>query len=242
MLVLAAAATAGVLLPGVPVAIRICAAAVLLLAPGLLAVRLAVRDRGLVADAVLWVTAASIALVVLLGLALDRIPGGMHRTSWVAGLDILTVLLALACLTVRRSARPRPAGARKRLWVLGARAVVLALAAAIAAVAVTVDLRGARSHAQRPAFAQVWLLPSGSRHVLVGMRSGRREPTTYRLTLLADGRVMRNWESIRLRWGEQWQARLAVPASVKPGSRVVARMATPSGALPVENARLFWVS
>lgn len=242
VLVLVAAATAGVLLPGVPVAVRTAAAAVLLLAPGVLAVRLAVRDGGIAADALIWATAASIALVVLLGLVLDRIPGGIHRTSWVAGLDVLAVLLALACRRTLRTAAPRPPRAPDRRWVLGARAAVLALAVAIAAAAVTMDLRGARSQARSPAFAQVWLLPSGSRHVLVGMRSGRSTPTTYRLTLIADGHVMRHWRSIRLGWGEQWQTRARVPAGLHTGSRLIARIAAPAGTVQAEHARLFWVS
>jgi hypothetical protein len=244
VLVLAAAATAGVLLPGVPVAVRTAAAAVLLLAPGVLAVRLALRGGGLAADALLWATAASIALVVLLGLVLDRLPGGIHRASWVAGLDVLAVLLALACRRVRWRVAPgsRSETRSRRPAVLAARAVVLALAVAIAAAAVTMNLHGARTEARRQEFAQVWLLPSGSRHVLIGVRSGRSVPTTYRLTLLADGRVMRTWGAIRLRWGEQWQRRAPVPPSLGTGSRLVARVVAPANTVPAEHARLFWVS
>ena len=240
MLVLAAAATVAVLVPGIPVPVRTVAAAVLLVIPGVFAARLAVRDRGFVADALVWATASGIALVVLVGLVLDRIPGGLHRTSWVAGLDILAVLLALAWWRARRTAAYTPLQVRSRwTWVV-ARAGVLAVAVAIAVTAVSMDLRGAHTQAQSAPFAQVWLLPSGSGHVLVGVRSGRSAPTTYRLTLMADGRPMRHWRSIRLGWGDQWQALARVPASVKQGSHLTARVDAPSGTVPSEHAALFW--
>jgi len=220
---LAAATTALVLLPFVPGWLRIVVVVPFLLAlPGYLALRVAGSGRLGIEDRTLLTVGLSVSILAIAGLGLDRLPGGLSRGSWLAAIDV-GVVVALVVARRRPAAAPaRPRVARPRVrW---ATVGTLALAGAITAAALTVDIRGAQAQERRERFVEVWLVPSGSHSAVLGIRSAERSVTRYRVTLADGPRRVRAWSGIRLGWGESWQVTVTLPASVHAGETVTARL------------------
>lgn len=221
--VLAAAATAVVLVPSAPVWLRVAVVVPFLLAlPGYLALRVAGSGRLGVEDRTLLTVGLSISILAIAGLALDLLPSGLSRGSWLAAIDV-GVVAALVVARRRPAAAPAPrpvARPRVRWATVG----TLALAGALAVTALTVDIRGAQAQERRERFVEVWLVPSGNHAALLGIRSAEPSVTGYRVTLADGPRRVRTWSGIRLAWGESWQVTVTLPASVHPGETVTARL------------------
>ena len=231
---LAAAATAVVLVPSVPAWLRIVVVVPFLLAlPGYLGLRVAGSGRLGVEDRTLLTVGLSVSILAIAGLALDRLPDGLSRGSWLAAID-----LGVVCALVVARRRPAPEAPRRpvaRPRVRWATVGALALAGALVVTALTVDIRGAQAQERRERFVEVWLVPSGSRSAILGIRSAEPGVTGYRMTLADGSRRLRAWSGIRLGWGESWQVTVSLPASVRAGETVTAHLYRESPRGPVRS-------
>jgi hypothetical protein len=231
---LTAAATVVALVPAAPLWLRIAVLVPFLLGlPGYLALRVAGAGRLGVEDRVLLTVGLSISILAIAGLALDRLPTGLSRGSWLAAIDV-GVVAALVVARRRPGAAPagRPVAPPRVRW---ATVGTLALAGALVAAALTVDIRGAQAQERRERFVEVWLVPSGNHSAVLGVRSADPGVTRYRVTLADGSRQVRTWSRIRLGWGESWQVAVALPASVRPGDTVTARLYRESPRRPVRS-------
>ena len=164
--------------------------------------------------------AMSFAVVILLGIALNWLPGGIARASELGSLSGITILAAAVAWFRRRTLgrgdeEPRDGlahvrlGISARLWVL----LSCALAIALVAAGLGVARRAAIDKRRIDAPTQLWLMPdptvAGS--VRVGVRNAGKGEATYRLQLTEGSTVVKQWQSIALPPGATWSARVSVP-------------------------------
>jgi hypothetical protein len=164
--------------------------------------------------------ATSLAVVILVGIALNWLPGGIDRTSELGSLSGITVLGAAVAWARRRKlgweVESIEQVSTSRVSV--AWGTLMACVAAIALVATGVGIgRSAAIRQQRiNSPTQLWLLPSPSRtrSVRIGVKNTDSHGSTYRLQLKDGTAVVKEWPSINLPAGTTWTARVDVlPAS-----------------------------
>lgn len=111
----------------------------------------------------------TIALLVLIGLALDALPGGLTRTSWSWSLIAVTVVASAVSLLLRRTDVSSPGGD----WRLGVGSwlgVLAALSLILAGFAVA--RRSALRNDAKTRFTQLWMLPGASKQeIQYGVKS-----------------------------------------------------------------------
>jgi hypothetical protein len=220
---LAAVGTAVALAPSVPEWLRAVLVVPFLLAlPGYAALRLAGAARLGIEDRALLTVGLSISVVAIAGLVLDRLPSGLSRGSWLAALDLWVAVTLVVARRRRAPARLRLSIARTRVrW---GPVAALALAGALTAAALAVDIRGAQAQERRERFVELWLVPSGNHSAVVGVRSAEPGVTGYRVTLSDGAGQVQAWSGIRLDWGAGWQTTVTLPAGVHPGDELAARL------------------
>lgn len=160
---------------------------------------------------------ASLAVVILIGIALNWLPGGIDRASELSSLSGITVLgVAVAWARRRRLRHAKPAGRVGQIRLGVTPGLLLACLAAIALAASGLWIaRRAALHQQRiDSPTQLWLLPdsSGTRSVRVGVKNADGGGVTYRLRVTDGSAIVKEWRSIVLPAGASWTASVKLPA------------------------------
>jgi hypothetical protein len=211
ILLVAAANVAALAGSGTP--LRPLGAIVLVLVVPGMAFALAARQTLETTEVVLWVALSSIAVVILVGLLLDLIPGGLSERNWLVALDLVALVSIASLRWGPALPRRRPAAGMVKA-ALAPGAVVVA-AVAIAAVAVVVGVHGARTADRSHSFVQLWAVPSG-RQLEIGAR-GAATPSSarYRIVLFRNGARLRQY-AFRLPSGRDWRRHLTLPSKRAP--------------------------
>ena len=224
-------AVAAVLLLGEAAApLRLLAAvALVFVLPGQALVRalLPRRRRGL-PERVGLVLAASMILTILVGLGASWTPWRISAPPVAIALAAVTVMWSIAALGRARPARPR----RKRTSPSNVIPVLLvSLAVAVVGLAVWLDLQAARQALGGTQLTELWMQPdSGARGVTLGIRNRSQHIQTYDVVVREDGVSVREWTSLPIEAGRQWQHDIAV----RPGAgRLSATVALPTGHEPL---------
>ncbi len=222
-----AAALLGLLAAVFPAVRVTLAAALLLVLPGFaLAAALFPRERLGWAERLLMALAGSMALLIVAALLLNITPWGLRTATWVMAVAGITLVAGTVALVRRRQAAPGvveverpPALVRRRTTGLPWRltlpqAAMFTLAAVLLGLSVFVA-RTPASGAAYAGYTQLWMLPAaqGQPTVTLGVTSQEFTPTTYRLELLAGGKVVRSWPALVIQPQATWQATVTVPAN-----------------------------
>ncbi len=156
--------------------------------------------------------ASSLGVAAMGGLLLNQTGPGLQTGSWALWFGGVT-FAAAAVAAVRRFrtlsvSRPRPPF---RLALPGA--ALLSLTAFLIAVALSLSIQPAPAEGLS-GYSSLWMVPSkdatvGS--VDLGLASGEFGLRNYKLQLLLNNRVVKEWPSITLRPGESWEATVQVP-------------------------------
>jgi hypothetical protein len=93
---------------------------------------------------------------------------------------------------------------------------MLGVAAALVVVAIIVARIGASEQPQT-GFTELWMLPAPGDGVRVGLDSHEANAMTYRVVLKDGSAVITEWPSVQLTPGQDWNAEVALPASVNSG-------------------------
>ena len=202
------------------VAVRILTLPLVFFLPGYaLTALLFNRQRQGIAERVAFSLGSSLILVILSGLVLNLAPSGLSSGSWIALPGIITLMASVAALLRQRqrqgqdAATPQWTGSRYSLTV--GQGLLLALAALIIGSALALSISGAEQQPY-PGFTQLWMLPSGGAQakdtVRLGVKNMEKTTMEYRLVINMGSKAIKQWSSLDLRVGENWQTTLAVPA------------------------------
>jgi len=158
--------------------------------------------------------AFGVAILILVGLILDRLPVGLTGTSWRISL-VSVVTAELSWPGPRPLVRPISLkGRRVRIGV-----VSLYVIAALLSVGAYLGSRsGAIAVANNTPFTQLWALPRAS-DVTIGIMNHQGRATSYRLVVVSGGRTVTTY-ALRLSEGIQWETQLLGSLGVKPGARI----------------------
>lgn len=184
--------------------------------------------RGDPARAVLVAIASAAALLVAGGLALD-LAGALDGRGW----TVLAGVLGAGALVTALAASRRAA------------AVLIAAAAlGLAVGAVALSRASALDRERETHFTQLWIVPAGpGRSAGVGVRNEEGEPRGFRVVVYAPaslgGPPLVDAE-IALRPGRSWSRRLAIPATPLP-ERVNVELFRSGDAKPYRSAHV-WTS
>jgi hypothetical protein len=213
---LLAAASTGVLVGDLgPAALRVTAGLLLLLVlPGYALGRALFGERSLGGpERVLVSLALSTAVAIFDTLLVNASSLALTRHTWAATLGGVTIV---GCLIASIGADVKPR--MGRLTLPRVRDIAL-LAAAIAITSGAIAL--GRTPLDAPdgvtGYTELWLTPRDGRFEL-GVASEELGPATYRLILVADGRVVRQWSRIGLNTGGRWVKELPAGVGRSTGS------------------------
>ena len=158
-------------------------------------------ERGLIS------AGASIALSILLGIALAVTPLGLGPLPWALGLAGLSAGLCAVAWFRRRRVPPFPTGTST---TIGLRPAATLAIAGLAAIAILAGTRAIAAEMEPLPPVQLWMMPAGpeTTDALVGVRGG--EPVgDYVVRLTSAGTLLHEF-SITLAPGETWQQVVAL--------------------------------
>ena len=171
----------------------------------------------------------SLAMLAMVGLALNATPQGLTPATWAIALATVTLVAALVAVRRRQahafeSVRSPLGGLPAEQWS----------AFGLAALALTAALLIARSGALAPpgaGFTQLWMLRGtqpAANAVRIGVTNSERSTLTYRLDLESGSQVQNTW-TFALAPGQSWQTTTSVnpiPAGA-PTAAVLFRLDMP---------------
>ncbi len=166
-------------------------------------------------DQIILSLGLSIAIDVLMGFALNFLPGGLNGFSWVVALSVITMVCSLLAIILRR--RDAPSGAtivRMRITVLD----VLLFALAILVVCSAIWLSLIRPINPQPSFTQFWILPANQANktctVTLGIQSFETNSERYRVVMNVNNTRTNAWSSIAVDPQQKW----VQSVSITPGT------------------------
>jgi len=168
-------------------------------------------ERDLV-DHVMFAIGTSLALAVLVGLALNWSPWGLALPSQALALG--GIALVSGVVAWRRDPAPLALPTLPPWWRV---ALSLALVAALCGGALAVARAGAAAQPQ-PGFTQAWLAPVAQAHHMVQLGLTNHEGSSHRYRLVLSDRhhTTTTWSNLPLADKETWQ----VIFSVAPGAEL----------------------
>ncbi|WP_293863983.1 hypothetical protein [uncultured Alsobacter sp.] len=201
------------------------ATALVLVLPGLLLFAGVAGRRGQRLEWIVSSLATSLAVTVLAGLVLNRLPDGLVPSAWWTALCTLCGLAAPVGLLPFREARtgppPAPAAPGSR-----ARLAVVALSIAIAAGAIWLARSGAEAHREY-AYTNLWIVPEpgpGTATALVGIENKEQAEQVYALEIMANGALVGLVPDIRLGPGERVVRPIVAPRQLAGEDMIEARL------------------
>ena len=155
-------------------------------------------------DLFLVAAALSLATVALGGLALNLLPGGLSRTSWLG----LTAVLLLASAVLARGGRPQ---LRRETLVRPKSGQAVALVAA--GVLVAIALLIARVGVKQPTvpYSALWIVPAAAGMAQIGLDNHEDVTISFRVDVSVNGTIETTFPAITVLDGERWTALVAQP-------------------------------
>lgn len=187
-----------------------------LVLPGYALGRALFRGRDLPGPERILISLALSAAVAVLGTPLLAATSlSLTRHTWPVLFGGVTLASCLAAWLAGGHAQVRLRG-----WALPRlRDVVLVgVAIAIGSAAIAVGRAPREAPEGVTGYTQLWLTPRGEQLEL-GVESDELDPTSYRLTVLADGRLVRQWRRLALSTGDGWVVKL--PSSIGRSAETV---------------------
>jgi len=177
-----------------------------LVLPGAAILRVLLAEEGVeVLPRMAFVPALGIGASALAAVGLHAVGVRLERTAWLVALLALTTVGSLVCVLISRDATPK-------VWrpAIASRATLawIALAGLLLAAAGAVTAASSRRAAQRDAFAQAWLVPSGAAALEVGIQNHEHNALNYTLELRKGTQMIRVWRSLVIARGQTWSTRL----------------------------------
>jgi uncharacterized membrane protein len=154
----------------------------------------------------------SLAVAVLGGIVLNWTPWGLQRSSWSVFLSGIT-LGASAVALVRRLRYPAVNRNPTRIGIDLPQGLLVGLAVLVVVAALAVAYLGAVLQ-PRVGFTQLWMLPTDETEweaVQLGVRNMDSTTMQYSLQVEIAGDVVREWPTIELAPGGQWEAVVTLP-------------------------------
>lgn len=209
-------------------------AAVVALPGYLLSAAFAPSSTSGVPERLLQIFGIGLATPVLAFLITAILPPQMDRRAWIV-LPLCAVVVGLLVLR-RRGADDTPRQAPNA--IRPASLLVLGLALAIAAAAVTVA-ESAPLVPQGPGFTQLWSIAASEGSTLsIGVENHEGASTTYRVEVAIEGDVLAAWPNERLSAGARWERLVAIPRQ-ELGKRISVALYLPGSSVPYRET---WIS
>lgn len=161
------------------------------------------------AERLLFSIGVSLAVTALGGLVLNWTPWGLQAGLWVLWLFSLT-LGASAIAMVRRRRGAEVATEARGVGLNLRQGLLLGLAALVVVAAIGVARVPAPQQGLQ-GYSMLWIWPrslTDQRTVRLGVSCMEFKPTTYRLQLEVNGRIVEEWPSIALDPGQTWEDRV----------------------------------
>jgi uncharacterized membrane protein len=165
-----------------------------------------------VLERVLWRVGLSIAVTILLTLALDAAGLAVELRSWACALTVVTLVACGAWARQSRGTERMARTWRPRLPSTG-RIAALALAALLCGGAVLVTARSVQRTAAASHFTQLWILPPSAtgKAATIGVANHEGEAQHYILTASRRGRALLRLPELTVSAGATWTRQLAPP-------------------------------
>lgn len=202
--------------PANNVAVRILALPLVFFLPGYaLTALLFSRQTSNIVERIVFSLGISLILVILSGLVLNLTPSGLQPDTWAALSGAITLAASIVTL-LRQQTQSAPASqsARSRYGFTFRQGLLLALAVIILGGALAISIIGAERQPY-PGFTQLWILPAQGANtknaVLLGVRNMEKTAMGYRLVVNMGSKEIKQWPSLDLQSGENWEATLAIP-------------------------------
>ncbi len=163
--------------------------------------------------------ASSLGISALGGLLLNQTGLGLQPATWAVWLGVVTLVAALVALLRRRNLAPVPPTYPFKLALPDA--ALLGVAVVLIVLAVNIAREPAPFNGLE-AYSSLWMVQgkdTGSNSISVGVESGEFDVTGYKLQLLINNQVVKEWPSITLKPGEVWEATVQIPPG-NPGRRL----------------------
>jgi uncharacterized membrane protein len=229
-------AMVAMLVPATPAPVKvILGIVVVLVLPGYAVTAACIPDRSLrvrVPEYVCLTLGVSLSITVVGGLLLEAIRrlDGITWSILLGGITLVASAVALKRRSVVDARHPQPGQFSSALPDIGRmlrRGLWLGLVVLMVAGAFAISINGAVNQQRSQQSTQLWMLPSGTRgpeqRVQVGLTNMQPTTTSYNLEVLASGKPVKQWPSIKLEPDEAWQTTLALPQSgAAPGTTVEA--------------------
>lgn len=168
----------------------------------------------------------SLILVISGGLVLNLTPSGLLPGSWAVLLGGITLAASVVTLVRRRGQNVSaiPSWGSRDVGLTFRQGLLLGLATIVACAALALSIIGAEQQSY-PGFTQLWILPAtgvnAKNSVLLGVRNMEKTEMDYRLVVNMGSKVIKQWPSLDLKSGENWEATLAIVQSSHTGSTMV---------------------
>lgn len=167
-----------------------------------------------------WLCASGMSLcVVALGaLLINLTPWGITPVSWVGLLGSITLLGCAVAWFRRQRLKAEHDHFTRTTFRFGfsANQIMMLTLALIVTIGSLVLARYSAEQRYVPGVTQLWVLPAAHSSTLqLGIRSDEQTTTVYRLRLMRDGRLLREWASISLQPGQRWQQQITLPEADK---------------------------
>jgi uncharacterized membrane protein len=197
----------------------------LLLLPGLVVIRGALRKKAMNFEFLILAIGMSVALTIVLGLVLHGL-NALNSGGWGAAISALLAVAIWRWLFAKDASRkeerlsPFAVAGNRRL------AACSGVAAALFAGSIALAHYGADNHRQF-AYSELWMVPSegaDSNTISVGVRNDEQKATNYDLEVLVDNKVFVRWPEFRLENDEQWTRELPIPLAIRHSRHVEARL------------------
>lgn len=174
-------------------------------------------DRPLDAiDLLVFSLGLSLVIDIITGFLLNLLPAGLQWQSWTLSLGLVTEVLALLGVLLRRE-QVSPVKSKGAAW---GRARLLKegalLASALIVATLALWLAIIRPPQPQPSFTQFWMLPPGPGKgcsVLIGMQSFETAPLVYRVEITSNGKQVASWPSITLATRQEWNRQVPLSLS-----------------------------
>ncbi len=223
-----------------------CAVLLVLVLPGL-AVTAALFPWHTLSVAVrlLFTVGLSVCITALLGYVLNWNGPGLQRIWWIGALGYLTQLAAVIAVIRRRDAERfrsqmtslaplrdlPPAWSATRAPVFRIRrgaCLLFALAALITTTAFAINYVNANDETG-PGFTQLWMLPTATNAVRLGVTNHEGRTVRYRLVLSVPGTSLASWPALALQPGHTWTGTVSLPSWLPFGTELTGTLYRGSG-------------
>ncbi len=202
------------LLASVPLLRVLGALPLVLFLPGY-AITACLPQRALERVARLLVTLGlSIALTILLGLALYGVGIKLQSMAWASALAVITLIACGLAARLKPAAKVEEPAARLSLHFDWRNVALLGVAVVIGGLAMGIARLPAPASGVS-GYTTLWMIPArdgSAGKYEMGITNYEFDTVTYHLQLMADGHPLQDWPELKLAPGETWTSSIVLPS------------------------------